>query len=502
MAEPEEEDPDLTISANPARRFFVAMLVKDIELMPAIVDLVDNSIDGAKRLRQPVADANRDVESEGDVGSAADADAADAGPEEVAGNGASPEQVVDDPNRDRFKGLFVKIAVDGEHFEIEDNCGGISLKAAREYAFRFGRPHKVEGPLGEVGQFGVGMKRALFKLGTWFEVTSMSHHDSFTLPVKVTEWMEDESLEWSFDLYDVEEGLDLDESQTGTTIIVKPLHATIAEETGDPNFAERLRDELELRHAEAVRQGLELKVNDVAVPSFQPMLLVGEDFKPIYVEKEIVDDGGSLRMRLYAGLVRLREEERDVDLGEAEDFRAPPKAGWYLYCNDRLLLAADTSRLTGWGEVVAGYHPQYRQFRGYVMLDGDASLMPWTTTKTAVDEDSKVFRAVQTEMFDALQKARTIMNRLKHEAGASDAVDRPALGAMEAARPAALSAVSESKTFVVPPPPKRPPARDKSIQYRVDVDDFLVVSKELGTDVASEVGRRTFQFFVDNQVPE
>ena len=39
------------VEATPEKRFFVSMLVKDIELIPAIVDLVDNSIDGAKRLR-------------------------------------------------------------------------------------------------------------------------------------------------------------------------------------------------------------------------------------------------------------------------------------------------------------------------------------------------------------------------------------------------------------------------------------------------------------------
>jgi DNA mismatch endonuclease Vsr len=49
---PADEQPDrLRVVALPAKRFFVGMLVKDIELVPAIVDLVDNSVDGAKRLR-------------------------------------------------------------------------------------------------------------------------------------------------------------------------------------------------------------------------------------------------------------------------------------------------------------------------------------------------------------------------------------------------------------------------------------------------------------------
>src|SRR3712207_2413030 len=98
------------VEATPEKRFFISMLVRDIELIPAIVDLVDNSVDGAKRLR----------------------------PGE--GNG-------------RFGGLFVRLTVNEKTFRIEDNCGGIEVSHARNYAFRFGRAEGVHGPQGEVGQF-------------------------------------------------------------------------------------------------------------------------------------------------------------------------------------------------------------------------------------------------------------------------------------------------------------------------------------------------------------
>jgi hypothetical protein len=39
------------IQASPTKELFISMLVRDIELTPAIVDLVDNSFDGAIRLR-------------------------------------------------------------------------------------------------------------------------------------------------------------------------------------------------------------------------------------------------------------------------------------------------------------------------------------------------------------------------------------------------------------------------------------------------------------------
>src|ERR1700730_17485404 len=102
------------VEAAPEKRFFISMIVKDIELIPAILDLVDNSIDGAKRVRPK------------------------------GKKGAK-----------RFTGLYVRIDMDGERFYIEDNCGGIEASHAREYAFRFGRADDVHGTAGEVGQFGV-----------------------------------------------------------------------------------------------------------------------------------------------------------------------------------------------------------------------------------------------------------------------------------------------------------------------------------------------------------
>src|SRR5258706_8544952 len=81
------------VDASPEKRFFISMLVKDIELIPAIVDLVDNSVDGARALR----------------------------------------------GQDDFAGLWVRIRINTSEFVIEDNCGGISTDTARRSSFRFGR---------------------------------------------------------------------------------------------------------------------------------------------------------------------------------------------------------------------------------------------------------------------------------------------------------------------------------------------------------------------------
>jgi hypothetical protein len=37
------------VSASPAKRFFVEMLIRDIDLKDSILDLLDNRVDGAIR---------------------------------------------------------------------------------------------------------------------------------------------------------------------------------------------------------------------------------------------------------------------------------------------------------------------------------------------------------------------------------------------------------------------------------------------------------------------
>src|SRR5205085_2866732 len=99
----------MRIDASPTKEFFIDVLVRDIKLIDSIADLVDNCVDGARRLR-PTGD---------------------------------------------FSGLSIKISFDSHGFRIEDNCGGIPVDVARNYAFRFGRPETAPPTKGSLGRFGV-----------------------------------------------------------------------------------------------------------------------------------------------------------------------------------------------------------------------------------------------------------------------------------------------------------------------------------------------------------
>lgn len=138
--EARQRDPN-RINAAPSKEFFIYMLTRDVQLSRAIIDLLDNCVDGAKRLRA---------------------------------NGS-------------FDGLWVTITISPDLFSITDNCGGIPVEVARDYAFRFGRPKTAKDTPGSMGLFGVGMKRTFFKLGNRFEVRSKCEVEEFDLNVDVNQ---------------------------------------------------------------------------------------------------------------------------------------------------------------------------------------------------------------------------------------------------------------------------------------------------------------------------
>lgn len=464
------------VKADADKLFFIEMLVKDIELVPAVLDLVDNSVDGARAMALQAQAEQVDGDEEPDPASDA-----------------------------RYEGRTVRVKAGPDVFEIADNCGGIDLDVARDYAFRFGRAEDYEGVPGSVGEFGVGMKRALFKMGRAFTVTSRTETTSFTLDVDVDQWADEEGA-WTFRLDDARKNLPPpDNGGTGTTIRVTRLHDTVAQDFADPLVVSLLKEQLRLRHQGAIQARMSISLNGHKLTPFLPELLVGPQFQPVNRRFTLNQDAGPVFAQITAGIVPPPRQRESVDEGRAENFQDPGDAGWWLFCNDRLLLMRDRTAETGWGRGAAAYHPQYRLFRGYVFLTAaNTALLPWNTTKTGVDQDSRIWRQVQTEMRSALVEVQSVINRLKSEREDSDdAIHAPVTNALADAVSRPLKDLPPRDSVFVPqPPPRRPRRRNdtKKIQYTVDIDRFNEVAEELGTGNASEIGRQTFDYFYDREV--
>jgi Histidine kinase-, DNA gyrase B-, and HSP90-like ATPase len=444
------------VDAKPEKRFFVDMLTRDIELAPAIIDLVDNSIDGAKRARP----------EEGDQ---------------------------------RFEGLSVKMRLGPDDFEILDTCGGFSREHAAVYAFKFGRHPDQEDTPGEVGQFGVGMKRAIFKLGRAFTVASKTDGDSWKVEVDVDGWLLDPE-DWTFPIADANgDGV----GAPGTLVRCTKLLPSSTSRLGQAAFVSRVLREIAMRHALALQQGLSIEVNDKPLQPRPPSLLVSDGLEPISYAETLKDgQGQEVEMRIAAGLSAADEGDEEADTDDPELFTGLDAAGWYVFCNGRALLFADRNRLTGWGEEVPRFHPQFRRFRGYVNLTGNSAAMPWNTAKTDIDEDSEIWEQTRKHIVDALRKSIKVMNRLKREVQQRPPDDRPLVAAVKKSKPAALEGLSEHRAYVVPAAPPKIVADAARISYSVPSEVFRQASEAMETDRPSEVGQRTFAYWMRREVDE
>lgn len=341
-----EESKRIEVDAKPTKDFFIYMITRDIQINPAIVELIDNAIDGAKRIR---------------------------------------------PNKD-YSGLWIKLYFDRESFIIEDNCGGIDVETASKYAFKFGRPSGRPSSNGFfTGVFGIGMKRALFKLGEYFEIHSVTPNDSFLMNLDVEEWMRTEN--WDFPImasYEKSEML-----ETGTKIEIKKLKQEASNRFQTVSFMNALISYIEKYRSVEAENGLEIYINNTLVSFSKDTLLETNEIKP------------------YKNKITLANGTISIVAGISHNGK-PEQAGWYVYCNGRLVLFADKSELTGWGNEYKSYHPSLAGFRGYIYFESaDLLLLPWNTTKTGVDPLNPMYVAALSEMKAASEQIFSLINSTK-----------------------------------------------------------------------------------------
>lgn len=436
-----------TIDASPTKEFFIDMLIRDIPLSRAIIDLVDNSVDGARRLRR----------------------------------------------NSRFDQLWVRIEITNKLFRIIDNCGGIEVDVAKEYAFRFGRDGKRSTSPRSVGQFGVGMKRTIFKLGTKFRVESKTKTSHFVVAVNVNEWKKLKG--WEYEFQELETNVKIPDDQIGTSIEVSNLHEAVAMDFGLNNFISRLKHEIEEAHIESINNGLSITINTVPL-KIEPLdILSSTELRPAVKELTYKVKGkGDVAVKIYAGV------------GSSD----PSLAGWYVFCNGRMLVGADRSRLVGWDTTeevtIPKYHNQFARFRGYVYFDSDdTSALPWNTTKTGVDAETPIYRAVFLEMQTLMRPVIDFLNQLDAEKNDPDKNDTPLEDSLEDAEMLPLDKLSSSntaKTFKTPKPVQSKGPRFSIIQFRKPRELVERVRKHLKVTSNREIGEKTFDFYVSEEVED
>ena len=312
------------VDASPVKSFFVHMLTRDIKLEEAILDLLDNCVDGILRSKGT------------------------------------------NTKKEPYSGFWAEIDFKKDAFSISDNCGGIPW-SLHNYAFKMGRA--VDRPMdapGTVGVYGIGMKRAIFKMGKPCLIHTQSGPDVYDVDPE-PEWTDDENT-WRIPVHPAKQR----RAEDGTTIVVGDLHAGISNRFGKDAVA--FKSELErmvaTHYVFIIDKGFRVKINgDIVKPRPTRLIL---DKKPRRQKNDGIrpfifktkTDG--IEVFLAVGFTRpeLPRETRS-NVSRKTPRYSSLDAGWTVVCNDRAVLYCDRSELTGWGEAgVPRYHTQFhRRFR-------------------------------------------------------------------------------------------------------------------------------------------
>lgn len=362
-----------TVNAHPTKRFFVSMLTRDIELNDAILDLLDNCVDGIERQLQGNASTDRP-----------------------------------------YTGFWAKIIATKEKFEIWDNCGGIPTDIALNEAFRMGRddPNRDSG-VHTVGMYGIGMKRALFKMGKKIRVTSRPKDEPQAFFVEITpDWLEKDA--WELELQHTSKSvLDAD----GTRITIEQLHDNIALQFDEnsSSFHDDLLKIISQFYALIIDKGFSVTLNGLSINGAPLTLLTTLTNEPSlitpYVFKATIKD---VEVSLAVGFRRQLASEKELE-EETHNPRTSDEAGWTVICNDRAVLYCDKSQVTGWGRAtVPRYHTQFISIAGVLEFRSNKLLnLPLNTTKRGLDTSSFVYLSVFDYMTEGLKLFTDFTNKWK-----------------------------------------------------------------------------------------
>jgi hypothetical protein len=351
-----------TVSAHPVKSFFVHMLTRDISLQDAVLDLLDNSVDGIQR-SETIKTLQR----------------------------AKP-----------YEGYWAALKFSAESFEINDNCGGIPWKF-HEYAFRMGRlKADVDRGRPTVGTYGIGMKRAIFKIGTNCVITTHSKDLSYSLNISKA-WMASES---NWDLQPSEIGA---RETMGTRIKVETIHPAIKPHLASSQFENLLIDLIATHFAYIIAKGFKISVNGKPVTPKTIKLLFAKQqtskdtIRPFVYEAE--DNGVDVFLAVGFTSPIPSKEEADESQENYSDRFSSALAGWTVICNDRTVLYCDKTVLTGWGvSGVPQFHPQFTSISGVVIFtSGQPEKLPTTTTKRGIDASSSLYLHVRDKMIEGMK---------------------------------------------------------------------------------------------------
>ena len=437
-----------SFDASPTKSFFIDMITKDITTLDCILDLIDNSLDSY--IRQTHEDVN-----------------------DYLWHGKSQAS---------RSSAEVSIHIDEHEFSIMDDCSGIDWDDALRSVFRLGSPEPESGVAG-LGVYGIGMKRAFFKMGDTVKVVSRTTKEEWELDVpSVEDWKG--APEWSFPVsYKGPHRNKSPMNNPGTFISISEFREGIRDQIALTTFESDLKERIGKTYALFIKAGVKIRVNGDAVASVMPEIGFTSAITPFRRRLK----RGSVDILVISGVVATE----DVSASDA---------GWYVFCNGRLVLYADKSQRTGWGVEFAEFHSKYTTFIGYLCFKSTSPAeLPWTTTKQDIVSDSVLYQEGYNEVVSQTPKVLGFLNKAYEEKDESDVALAREL--RDSAKPVELAKLPQrDMTFSVQTEPKQRPEQIH-IEYSARLKDVERIRERLGRSSISarRIGKMTFDYYLEKE---
>lgn len=333
----------LEVQFQPAPAYLFDYLTADIQTAECVFDLVDNSIDAARA--------------------------------------AMPSGVDGDSIPANYTGFKIELTLGSDAVVIRDNCSGMSEETFSTLAFRAGE--KSQHPYG-IGHFGVGLKRAILKIGDGCMVET--DDGSALLKLSFTRSQLDQADELK-----LPGSKEASRGERFTKITIRNLKGNAQRDLASPRWKDMITESLGRRYGLFIRKGLVIEMNQARVKAFAP-----QPVENPYIPLQAFDDKiHGVDVEVVAGVHEqyrfTQKDGRTVSDPDNNDVhrRISVEFGWYVVCNDRVILLHDKTQKTGW---TTNWHNEYAGFVGWVHFRSkDPSLLPWNTKKSDIVENGELY---------------------------------------------------------------------------------------------------------------
>jgi hypothetical protein len=325
-------------------------------------------------------------------------------------------------------------------------------------------------------------------MGRSFRVDSVHEGRGFRVEQDLHDWLNrgDDIDQWRFPLIEALPN-QLSCPTHGTRVEVTDLYDNIKHLAKHPDFLLNVTRAVSRSYSFFLSRYARIAINGAEVDPIHVPIAVGNDYKP--AAETYIDDG--VRVRLRAGL---------APRGPRGEWQME-RAGWYVLCNGRVIVAADKTLLTGWG---AGILPQFHSSkgRGFVGLalfaSNDPMKLPWTTTKRGLNRESPVYLRARSRMQSV---ARPVYSYLESLYPTGDDVTNDEREAAKSLDQATDKTLFQEKPSAFRPPSTRTPSAHINVQFKVHRRKLDAIREHLDRPSmsAGEIGRHALEYFMTNE---